>query len=60
MLFCKSIKECITIPDGLHDYVNDYQLDNPREIQHVDEVLKLLALIMEEYELDVEEAEKYL
>ena len=79
----KSIKECIMIPDGLDEYVNDYKVhiievawltdeqlamfksdfgivanffvqkrknkyykpDDSREIQHVDEVLKLLSVM---------------
>lgn len=87
----KSIKECITIPKGLDDYVNDYKIhiievawltdeqlamfksdfgivanffvqkrknknykpDDQREIQHVDEVLKLLSVMTgdRDYEL---------
>lgn len=79
----KSIKECVTVPDGLEEYVNDYKVhiievawltdeqlamfksdfgivanffvqkrknknykpDDPREIQHVDAVLKLLSVM---------------
>ncbi len=79
----KSIKECIMIPDGLDEYINDYKIyiievawltdeqlamfksdfgivanffvqkrknkdykpDDPRTIQHVDEVLKLLSVM---------------